>query len=50
MKVIAFITDYDVADRIIDHLKLMFVGEKPPPPSVIEQTVFQATEADTEYL
>jgi hypothetical protein len=30
MKVIAFITDYASVDRIIDHLKLMFVAEKPP--------------------
>ena len=26
MKVIAFITDYQVVDRIIDHLKLKFVA------------------------
>ena len=31
MKVIAFITDYQAVDRIIDHLKLTFVAEKPPP-------------------
>ena len=31
MKVIAFLTDYQVVDRIIDHLKLRFVAEKPPP-------------------
>jgi len=29
MKVIAFITDYLAVDRIIDHLKLVFVAEKP---------------------
>jgi len=33
MKVIAFITDYAVVDRIIHHLKLTFVAERPPPPS-----------------
>jgi len=32
MKVIAFLTDYPVVDRIIHHLKLTFVAEKPPPP------------------
>ena len=32
MKIIAFITEYAVVDRIIDHLKLTFVAERPPPP------------------
>jgi hypothetical protein len=32
MRVIAFLTDYAVVDRIIDHLKLTFVAERPPPP------------------
>jgi hypothetical protein len=31
MKIIAFLTDYAVVDRIIDHLKLTFVAEKPLP-------------------
>ena len=31
MKVIAFLTDYSVVDRIINHLKLTFVADKPPP-------------------
>jgi len=34
MKVISFITDFQVVDRIIDHLKLTFVPEKPPPSHV----------------
>jgi hypothetical protein len=34
MKVVAFITDYRAVDRIIDHLKLRFVAEKPPPSHV----------------
>jgi hypothetical protein len=34
MKVVAFITDYAAVDRIIDHLKLQFVAEKPPPSRV----------------
>jgi len=29
MKVVAFITEYVAADRIIDRLKLTFVAEKP---------------------
>jgi len=32
MKFIAFLTDHAVVDRIIDHLKLVFVAERPPPP------------------
>ena len=31
MKVIAFLTEYAVVDRIIWHLKLTFVAKKPPP-------------------
>jgi len=31
MKVVAFITDYQAVDRIIDHLKLRFAAERPPP-------------------
>ena len=30
MKIVAFITDHEVVDRIIDHLKLRFISEKPP--------------------
>jgi len=31
MKVVAFIAEYAVVDRIIDHLKLRFVAAKPQP-------------------
>jgi hypothetical protein len=31
MKVVAFLTEYAVVDRIIDHLKLTFVAAKPQP-------------------
>ncbi|MGB9004693.1 MAG: hypothetical protein WCB96_03115 [Candidatus Aminicenantales bacterium] len=37
MKVIAFITEHPVVDRIIDHLKLRFAAKRPPPP----QAAFQ---------
>ncbi|MGB7294288.1 MAG: hypothetical protein WBC70_01745 [Candidatus Aminicenantales bacterium] len=30
MKVIAFLTDYAVVGRIINHLKLTFLAERPP--------------------
>jgi len=32
MKVVAFLMEHAVVDRIIDHLKLVFVAERPPPP------------------
>jgi hypothetical protein len=31
MKVVAFLTDYAVVDRIISHLKLTFATERPHP-------------------
>jgi uncharacterized protein (UPF0212 family) len=31
MKVVTVLTDYAVVDRIIDHLRLTFVAERPPP-------------------
>jgi len=37
MKVVSFITDYAAVDRIIDHLKLTFAAEKPPPSRVLTE-------------
>jgi hypothetical protein len=37
MKIIAFLTDYAVVERIIGHLKLTFVADKPPPPHIAYQ-------------
>jgi hypothetical protein len=50
MKVIAFLTDYAVVDRIINHLKLTFVAERPPPPYLAYQELLMAAEASTEYF
>jgi len=50
MKVIAFLTDYPVVDRIINHLKPTFVAERPPPPPLAYQEVLMAAEAPAEYL
>ena len=36
MRIIAFLTDYQAVDRIIDHLKLTFIAEKLPPSRVFE--------------
>jgi len=37
-------------DRIIDHLKLTFVADKPPPPNVFEQVALTAAEKSGEYF
>jgi hypothetical protein len=50
MKVIAFLTDYAVVDRIIKHLQLTFVAERPPPPHIAYQELLVAAESSTEYL
>jgi hypothetical protein len=50
MKVVAFIIDYPAVDRIIDHLKLRFVAEKPPPSHVFEQVALVAAEERTDYF
>ena len=50
MKVVAFITHYAAVDRIIDHLKLTFVAEKPPPSHVFEQVALMAAEQRMEYF
>jgi len=50
MKVIAFLTDYAVVDRIINHLKLTFVAERPPPPRVVYQELLMAAETPAEYF
>ena len=50
MKVIAFLTDYGVVDRIINHLKLTFVAERPPPPHIAYQEHLMAAEAPADYF
>jgi hypothetical protein len=50
MKVVAFITDYPAVDQIIDHLKLRFVADKPPPSHVFEQIALMATEERAKYF
>jgi hypothetical protein len=50
MRIIAFLTDYAMVDRIINHLKLKFVADKPPPPHRVYQEVLMAAEAGKEYF
>ena len=42
MRVVAFLTDYSVVDRIINHLKLTFVAERPPPAQILRQVALMA--------
>jgi len=49
MKVISFLTDYPAVDRIIHHLNLTFVAERPPPPYIAYQKVLTAAETPAEY-
>jgi len=44
MKVIAFLAEEAVVDRIIRHLELTFVAEKPPPDHFFEQVALMAGE------
>jgi hypothetical protein len=50
MRIIAFLTDHAVVDRIIDHLKLTFIASKPPPPSTVYQEVLVTAETSAEYF
>jgi len=50
MRIIAFLTDFSVVDRIINHLKLTFVADKPPPPHFAYQEVLVAAETGGEYF
>ena len=50
MRVIAFLTEYTVVDRIIDHLNLTFVADRPPPPQVAFQEYLMPAESSAEYF
>jgi len=50
MRVIAFLTDYAVVDRIIDHLNLTFVAERPPPAHSAYPEVLMVADTPAEYL
>lgn len=49
IKIIAFITDYSMEDRIINHLNLHFIAERPPPP-LSQRMLYKADEARTDYF
>lgn len=49
MPIIAFLTDYAAMDRIINHLKLTFVADKPSPPHILSQELLMVAEMSAEY-
>ncbi len=50
MRIIAFIENHSVIDKIIDHLKLIFMAERPPPPQIVQQEFLMAAEEREEYF
>jgi hypothetical protein len=50
MKIISFIEDHKVIDKIIDHLKLTFISERPPPPHDVQHELLTADEESGEYF
>jgi hypothetical protein len=50
MKIMAFLTDFSVIDRIISHLKLSLVADEPPRPRIVFQELLMAAETSTEYF
>jgi hypothetical protein len=49
MKVIAFFTDFEAVDRIVNHLKPPFVASKPPPPRIVYREVLLAVASLTSF-
>lgn len=50
MKIISFLEDHKVIDKIIDHLKLTFISERPPPPHDVQHELLMAAEESGEYF
>ncbi len=50
MSIISFIEDHKVIDKIISHLKLTFMAERPPPTKRIQQELLMAAEEREEYF
>jgi len=49
-KAIVFLTEHAVVDRIIKHLGLTVVAEKPPPPHIITEVMLMAAEEGADYF
>ena len=49
MKVVVFLTEYAVVNRIIRHLELTFIAEKPPLAHIFEHVALMAAEESGDY-
>jgi hypothetical protein len=49
-RVVALLTEHAVVDKIIDHLKLKFAAEKPPPPAGAFQAPDMVADPPAEYF
>ena len=49
MRILSFIEEPKTIDRIIRHLELTFVAERPPPPHQVQQELLMAAEESGEY-
>jgi len=50
MRIISFIEEPKIIDRIIAHLELTFDAERPPPPHNVQQELLKAAEEREEYF
>lgn len=50
MRIISFIEDHKIIDKIIHYLKVTFHAERPPPPQVLQQELLMAAEEREEYF
>jgi len=49
-RVVAFLTESAIVDRVIRHPELTFVAEKPPPAYALEQVALMAAEESGDYV
>jgi hypothetical protein len=50
IRIISFIEEPKIIDRIIAHLELTFDAERPPPPQFVQQQLLMAAEESGEYF
>ena len=50
MSILTFIEEPKVIDKIINHLKLTFHAERPPPPQGVQQELMMAAEEGEKYF
>ena len=50
MKVVAFLTEHAVVDRLSHHLRLTLVAANPPPPQVAFQELLIAADPPVDYF